>query len=118
MNLALLYMYMKATGEVKHFCEERICVEVDEVLLGKGTLLSSMNFRETGELQNLSVGQLGVGTHLPVIERFNQVAYSIMDHVNWKVAKHCGAETCVMSLEIMSILQVYGLSQEIYMDLY
>ena len=55
-NLALLYLYRKASCEIKHFCKKEIWTklsfEYEGLLLSKGKLLDSMNFQETGELRH------------------------------------------------------------------
>ena len=120
-NLALLYLYRKGSEEVKHFCKKekvaKIAVEQDGVLLSKGRLLDEMNFMETGELKNLTLGALGVKTRLPVIERFSPLAYSIAEHVHWNIARHRGVETCTrISAENVSILQAPTLYKELAED--
>lgn len=120
-NMALLYYYRKATEEVKHFCKKeklmKISVEQEGVLLSKGRLLDEMNFKNTGELSNLTLGSLGVKTRLPLIERFSPLAYSIAEHIHWNIAKHRGVETCTrMSGENVSILQAPTLYKELADD--
>ena len=121
LNMALLYLYRKAAGEVKHFCTreriEKIAIEVEGVLLSKGRLLDGLNYSQTGELTGLSLGDLGVKTHLPLIERYSPLAYSVADHIHWDLAKHKGVETCSrMSLEVVSIMQGHSLFKEMAMD--
>ena len=120
-NMALLYMYRKCSDEIKHFCNmdkiKKVAVEVEGVLLSKGRLLDSMNYRETGELVGLQLGDLGVRTHLPLIDRYSPMAYSVADHIHWEVARHRGVETCArMSMENVSILQAHSIFREISED--
>ena len=120
-NMALLYLYRKATDEVKHFCNmnkiNKIAVEKEGVLLSKGRILDGMNYRETGELVNLDLGDLGIKTHLPLLERFSPMAYSVADHVHWDLAKHRGVETCArLSMENVSIMQAHSLFREMSTD--
>ena len=120
-NLALLYLYRKGSEEVKYFCKKeklaKISVEQDGVLLSKGRLLDEMNFKETGELKNLTLGALWVKTRLPILERFSPLAYSIAEHIHWGVAQHRGVETCTrMSAENVSILQAPTLYKELAED--
>ena len=120
-NLALLYLYRKASEEVKHFCKKeklvKVSVEQEGVLLSKGRLLDQMNFQETGELKKLNLGALGVKTRLPLIERFSPLAYSIAEHIHYSVAKHRGVETCTrISAENILILQAPTLYKEFAED--
>ena len=120
-NMALLYLYRKCSAEVKHFCSvekiSKLAVEVEGVLLSKGRLLDGMNYVETGELVGIGLGDLGVKTRLPLIERYSPMAYSVADHIHWEVARHRGVETCSrMSLENVSILQTHSLFKEISED--
>ena len=120
-NMALLYLYRKCSVEIKTFGNmkkiDKVAVEVEGVLLSKGRLLDSMNYIETGELVGLGLGDLGVRTHLPLIDRYSPMAYSVADHIHWKVARHRGVETCTrMSLENVSILQTHSIFREISED--
>ena len=120
-NMALLYLYRKAAVEVKHFCSkervEKVSVEVEGVLLSKGRLWDGLNYTQTGELTGINLGDLGVKTHLPMMERYSPLAYSVADHVHWDLAKHKGVETCTrMSMEEVSIIQGHSLFRELAMD--
>ena len=120
-NQALLYLYRKATCEIKHFNKgsklERISVEREEVFLSRGRILDDMNFRETSELPFLSLGNLGVRTNLPMLDRHSPLAYSVAEHVHWDLAKHKGAETCNrVSLENVFIIQGATLYKEMGED--
>ena len=72
-NMALLYLYRKATMEIKKFCGmtkiKKIAIEVEGVLLSKGRILDGMNYKETVELTGLDLGDLSVRTQLPLIDR-------------------------------------------------
>ena len=93
-NMALLYMYRKGTQEIKHFCKDKkidkIAVEKEGVLLSSGRLLDKMNFLETAELSSLDLGSLGVKVNLPMIERYSPLAYSLVEHIHWDIARHRG----------------------------
>ena len=120
-NMALLYLYRKATEEVKSFCSmtkiNKIAVEVEGVLLSKGRILDSMNYKETGELVGLDLGDLGLKTRLPVLERHSPLSYSVADHIHWDLAKHRGVETCArLSMENVFIMQAHSLFREISTD--
>ena len=97
-NLALLYLYRKASCEIKHFLKKEIWTKLSFEYEGKGRLLDSMNFQETGELRHLTLEALGIRTRLPLIERFSPLAYSIAEYVHWNVARHRGVETCTSIL--------------------
>ena len=120
-NLALLYLYRKASEEVKHFCTKekvkQIAIDVEGVLLSKGRLLDTMNYKETGELTEIQIGDLGVRQYLPVIERYSPLAYSIADHIHWNVASHKGIETCArISRENVFIIQAHSIFKEFAHD--
>ena len=108
-NMALLYLFRKATVELKAFHNDgylaKIGVEVDGVILSKGRIMEGMEFLETAELE-LNLGAMGLRTHLPVLDRYSPLSYSIAQYVHWKLAPHRGAETCNrVSLENVQILQ-------------
>ena len=96
-NLTLLYLYRKATDEVKEFYSaavvQKIGIEVDGVLLSSGRIIDEMDFLETAELE-VDLGSLGIRTRLPIIDRHSPLAYSIAQYVHWDLAVHRGAETC------------------------
>ena len=120
-NMALLYLYRKASSEVKQFCKKefvnRISTETEGVLLSKGRLLDCMNYRDTGELSGIILDDLGVKSNLPVIERYSPLAYSIADHLHWNVAVHRGVETCTrVSKENVFIIQAHSLFKELAQD--
>ena len=120
-NMALLYLYRKASDEIRHFYSidkvKQISVDVEGVLLSKGRLLDTMNYRDTGELSGINIGDLGVKPYLPVIDRFSPLAYSIAEHIHWRVAIHKGVETCTrISKENVSIIQAHSLFKEFSQD--
>ena len=71
LNLALLYLFRKGSGEVKQFVSKKffskIAHEVDGILLSRSRLVDGMNFLETGELGNFNLGSLGVKVDIPVL---------------------------------------------------
>ena len=76
-----------------------------------------MNYKETGELTGLDLGDLSVRTHLPLIDRYSPLSYCIGEHVLGDVAKHRGVETCArISMENVSIMQAHTLFREISTD--
>ena len=108
--MALLYLFRKASLEVKAFNSssivKKIAYEKDGILLSKGRLLDGLNFVETGELGNLNIGSLGVEVDTPVLDRFSPLSYSIAQHVQRTVGKYRGIETTNrMSLERITIIQ-------------
>ena len=118
LNMALKYLYRKATHEIKEFHSgekiEKIAVEREGVLLSSGRLLDEMNFQETADLPNLNLGSLGVKVNLPLIDRYSPLAYSVSQHIHWEVAKHRGIETCNrMSLENVTIMHGASLYKEL-----
>ena len=116
-NLALLYLFRKATEEVKEFnsssAVQKIGVEVDGVLLSSGRILSEMDFQESAEI-DVDLGVLGIRTRLPVLDRHSPLSYSIALYVHWELAVHRGAETCSrISMEYVHIIQGAALYREI-----
>ena len=118
LNMALRYYFRKASNEVIEFNSktvvEKRTVLHDGILLSKGRILQGMNFLETAELDTLNLGQLGLKTKIPVLDRFSPLTYSIGQYIHWKVAKHKGMESCLrISLEHVNILQGMNFFREI-----
>ena len=116
-NMSLLYLFRKATDEVKEFNSsavvQKVAVEVDGVLLSAGRIINEMEFMQTGEIE-VDLGSLGIRTRLPILDRHSPLAYSIAQYVHWDLAKHRGAETCSrISLEHVSIMQGAALYREL-----
>ena len=118
LHQVFLYLFRKATMEVKKFVSKqvvsKVAREVDGILLSKGRLVDGMNFVETGELGKFNIGSLGVKVNVPVLDRFSPLSYSIAQHVHWQVGKHRGIETTNrLTLEHVSILEGMALCREI-----
>ena len=119
-NMALLYLYRKATEEVKEFNSQatidKIGVEIEGVLLSTGRIIDEMEFIKTAEIE-VDLGSLGFRTRLPIIDRHSPLAYSIAQYVHWDLAVHRGAETCSrISMEHVSIIQGAALYRKIGMN--
>ena len=117
-NAALLLYFRMASREVTQFNSKQLIdrqtVMKDGILLSKGRIIDGMNFMETADLDTLNLGNLGVKTMIPVIDRFSPLAYSIAQHFHWTVVKHRGMETCLrFSLEHVHILQGMSLFREL-----
>ena len=116
--MALRYYFRLASKEVTHF-NSKIVVEKrtvlqDGILLSKGRILQGMNFLENADLDTLNLGDLGVKTKIPVIDRFSPLAYSVAQYIHWKVCNHRGIESCLrISLQHVHILQGMSLFREI-----
>ena len=118
LHQALLYLFRKATLEVKEFVSQKIiskiAQEVDDIMLSKGRLLEGMNFVDTGELGDFNIGSLGVKVKIPVLERFSPLSYAIAQHIHWTVGRHRGIETTNhLTLQHVSIIQGMTLCREI-----
>ena len=118
LHQALLYLYRKASLEVKNFTNKKTIskttIEVDGILLSKGRLIDGLNFKDTGELGDINLGSLGVKVNLPVLERWSPLSYAIAQHIHWSVSQHKGIETTNrLSLENVSIIQGMTLYREI-----
>ena len=115
---ALTYLYKKASREVLQFNPkskvDKLAVLKDEILFSKGRIIDGMNFVQTGGLDIPDLGQLGIKSHVPVVDRHSPLAYSIGNHVHWELSKHRGIETCHrISLGHVWILQGANLYKEI-----
>jgi hypothetical protein len=66
-NMALSYLFRKATEEVKEFHSsaviQKIGIEVDGVLLSSGRIISEMEFMESAEI-DVDLGALGIRMRL------------------------------------------------------
>ena len=118
LNIALLYLFRKGTEEVKKFngkdLVRKIGIEKEGVLLSKGRLLDGFNFSETGELDHVKLGSLGIKMNVPVLDRHSPLSYAIAQHVHWVVGRHRGVETLNrMSLEHVKIIQGANLYKEL-----
>ena len=120
-NLSLNYLFRKAAAEVKKFNSrkviEKISVEQDGILFSKSRILDGMSFAELGGLELADLQVMGVTAHVPVIDRFSPLAYSIGQHIHWNIAHHRGIESCNrFSLQHCSILQGMSLYKELAED--
>ena len=120
-QLALLYLFRKASAEVLKFNKQalvnKLAFDKDGILYSKGRLLDGMNFVETGELGNINLGSLGVKVHTPVLDRYSPLSYSIALYIHNTVGRHKGIETSNrLSLEHVSIMQGMTLFREIADD--
>ena len=117
-NAALLLYFRLASREVERFNSKQLVqtktVLRDGVRLSVGRIIDGMNFIETSDLDTLNLGDLGIKTMIPVLDRFSPVAYSIAQHLHWNVVKHRGMETCLrVSLQHVHILQGMSLFREL-----
>ena len=117
-NLALAYLYRKAGAEVVKFNSkkvvDKITMEQDNILFSKSRILDGMSFAEMGDLGLSDLPAMGVRTHVPVIDRYSPMAYSIAQHIHWNTAHHKGIETCHrVSLQHCHIMQGMSLYKEL-----
>ena len=120
-NMALTYLFRKATREVKHFNKEKlidkIAMEQDEVLFSRNRMLDTMNFAEMGDLGLRDLPVMGIKAQIPVIDRYSPLAYCIGQHIHWNVTQHRGIETCNRtSLQHCMIMQGMTLYKELASD--
>ena len=120
-NMALTYLFRKASSEVKHFNSDKsiqkIAVEQDSILFSKNRILDTMNFTEIGELGLSDLPVMGLKSHVPIIDRHSPLAYSIGQHIHWNVSHHRGIETCNrFSLQNCLIMQGMSLYKELSDD--
>jgi hypothetical protein len=116
-NMTLLYLFRKATEELKGFHSaevlKKIGHKVDGVILSKGRIMQGMEFMETAEVE-VDLGAMGIRASLPVLDRHSPLSYAIAQHVHWTLAPHKGVETCNrVSLENVHIIQGAALYREI-----
>ena len=117
-NMALTYLYRKASAEVKKFngkkVVEKIGVEKEQIIFSKGRILDTMSFAEMGDLNIQDLPAMGIKAHVPVIDRHSPLAYSIAQHIHWNVSHHRGMETCNrLSLQNCLIIQGMTLYREL-----
>ena len=118
LNAALLLYFRLASREVekfnsKQFIEKHMVLK-DGILLSKGRIIDGMNFIETAELDMIDLGDLGIKTMIPVIDRYSPLSYAIAQHIHWTVIGHKGMETCLRaSLEHVHIIQGMSLFREL-----
>ena len=120
LNMALTYLFRKATAEVKEFSSAKTIrnhmVEKDGILLSKNRLLDCLDYTYTGELK-VDLGSLGIKANTPVIDRYSPLAYAIAQHVHWKLSPHRGIETHNrVALEHVHIQQAMSLFRELSME--
>lgn len=119
-NMALTYLFRKATAEVKEFSSAKTIknhmVEKDGILLSKNRLLDCLDYTYTGELK-VDLGSLGVKANTPVLDRYSPLAYAVAQHVHWKLSPHRGIETHNrVALEHVHIQQAMSLFRELSME--
>ena len=120
MNMALTYLYRKGTEEVKEFTSAQVIkkhmIEKDGILLSKNRVLDCLDYTYTGEL-SVDLGSLGIKANIPVLDRYSPLAYSIAQHIHWKLAPHRGMETHHrVALEHVFIMQSMSLFRELSME--
>ena len=116
-NMAMLYLFRKATEELKGFHSnevlKKIGHKVDGVLLSRGRIMQGIEFMETAEV-DVDLGSMGIRASLPVLDRHSPLSYAIAQHMHWTLAPHRGVETCNrVSLENVHIIQGAALYREI-----
>ena len=86
----------------------------DGILFSKGRIIDGMNFSQTGGIEVTDLGNLGLKSHLPLVDRYSPLAYALSNHVHWTLANHRGPETCNrLSLENVLIIQGANLYREV-----
>ena len=117
-NLALCYLFRKATAEVKKFNSklsiEKISVEKEGVLFSTGRMVQGMKFIQAGGLEVTDLEPLGINSWSPILDRYSPLSYCIAQHVHWCLASHRGPETCYrLSLQHCFIMQGLPLFTEL-----
>ena len=120
-NIALTYLFRKAAAEVKEFnpkkTVDKIAVEQDQILFSQNRLVDGMRFAQMGDLNISDLQQMGVKPHVPVLDRFSPLSYSIARHIHDNIALHRGIETCNrFSLQYTFIMQGMSLFKELASD--
>ena len=116
-NMALMYLFRKGAAEVRQFVSAKIIekhmFEKEGILLSKNRMLDCLDYIYTGEL-NVDLGSLGIKANTPVLDRYSPLAYSVAQHVHWKLAPHRGMETHHrVALEHVFIMQSSSLFREL-----
>ena len=81
------------------------------MILSKGRIMQGIEFFETAKVD---LGAMGIRTSLPMLDRHSPLSYAIVQHVNWDLSPHRGAETCAREcLENVHIIQGATLCREV-----
>ena len=109
------YLFRKATLEVEKFNKSeflmRIAVKSDGILYSKTRILDTMRFRIEGGLSKdtLGLGEFGIKSKTPILDRFSPLSYSIGDYVHRRISRHGGYERCYRD-SINHVFIIQGLS--------
>ena len=96
---AKMYLFKKATLEVKHFLKssqyENISNEVDGVLTYTGRILPTDQVTIVGRATQVMKDLTSASFCVPLVEKNSPLAFSIASDVHWNhpTAKHCGIDT-------------------------
>ena len=118
----LEYLFLKGSEEVKKFCNpdfiKKIAVEKNKILYMKNRILDVERFKVAGGLENLDpLGEFGIKSMIPVLDRFSPLSYCIGDYVHRVLARHAGYERCLReSLNHCYIIQGLSLFRELGED--
>ena len=99
LNVAKMYLFKKATSEVKHFLKlsryEDLSNEVDGVLTYTGRILPTDDVTIVGRATQVMKDLTSTMFCVPLVEKNSPLAFSIASDVHWNhpTAKHCGVET-------------------------
>ena len=120
-SMALVHLYTVASKEVRKFNSKewlsKVAVEHDGILYARNRLHDGLSFISAGELSNISLGDLGINISAPMIDRYSELAYSIVNHMHYVVGGHKGVETLHrMTLQHVHIVQAMSLHREIAGD--
>ena len=120
---ALEYLFRKGSLEVKKFQKaefvKKIAVESNQILYSKTRILDTMRFQITGGLEeeSLGLGEFGIKSKTPVLDRFSPLAYSVGEYIHRKISRHGGYEKSYReSLNHVFIIQGLSLFREIGTD--
>jgi hypothetical protein len=80
-------------------------------MLSKGRIMQGIEFLETAKVD---LGAMGIRTSLHMVDRHSPLSYAIVQHINWDLSPHRGAETCAREfLENVHIIQGATLCREV-----
>ena len=99
MNAARMYLFKKATQEVKHFVKlalyKDISEEVDGILTYTGRILPTDSIKIVGKATQVMKDLTSTMFCVPLVEKNSPIAFSIASDIHWNhpTAMHCGIDT-------------------------
>ena len=96
---ALKYFYLKATHEVKEFCNKNTYAKISEekfgILYYTGRILPSQKFTNKLDLSDVCIDLSTSSFCMPLVDKYSPLAYAIINEIHWHHddAMHSGDDT-------------------------